>query len=93
MKIDVGDVNSVLSAILVERTDDQYDVNNDGAVDVGDVNSVLAEILSPTRFYMTIAEFKTAYWHDDVNYCDTVKSDIVIHGRVTRRPCCLYSSV
>ena len=45
LKIDVGDVNSVLSAILVERTDDQYDVNNGGAVDVGDVNSVLAEIL------------------------------------------------
>ena len=32
---------------------------------------------------MTIAEFKAKYWQDAVNYIDTVKEDIVIHGWVT----------
>ncbi len=32
---------------------------------------------------MTIAEFKAKYWQDVVNYIDTVKEDIVIHGWVT----------
>lgn len=32
---------------------------------------------------MTIAEFKEAYWQDPVNYIDTVKTDVVIHGWVT----------
>ena len=32
---------------------------------------------------MTIADFKAKYWQDDVNYIDTVKEDIVIHGWVT----------
>lgn len=32
---------------------------------------------------MTIAEFKAKYWQDQVNYIDTVKEDIVIHGYVT----------
>lgn len=31
---------------------------------------------------MTIAEFKAKYWQDPVNYIDTVKEDVVIHGRV-----------
>lgn len=30
----------------------------------------------------TIADFKAKYWQDAVNYIDTVKDDIVIHGRV-----------
>lgn len=32
---------------------------------------------------MTIADFKAKYWQDDVNYIDTIKEDIVIHGWVT----------
>jgi len=32
---------------------------------------------------MTIADFKAKYWQDAVNYIDTVKEDIVIHGWVT----------
>lgn len=32
---------------------------------------------------MTIADFKAKYWQDNVNYIDTVKEDIVIHGWVT----------
>ncbi len=32
---------------------------------------------------MTIADFKAQYWQDAVNYIDTVKDDIVIHGYVT----------
>lgn len=32
---------------------------------------------------MTIAEFKAKYWQDEVNYIDTIKEDIVIHGWVT----------
>lgn len=32
---------------------------------------------------MTIAEFKAKYWQDAVNYIDTIKEDIVIHGWVT----------
>lgn len=32
---------------------------------------------------MTIAEFKAKYWQDAVNYIDTVKEDIVIHGYVS----------
>ena len=32
---------------------------------------------------MTIADFKAKYWQEDVNYIDTVKEDIVIHGWVT----------
>ncbi len=32
---------------------------------------------------MTIAAFKAKYWQDAVNYIDTVKEDIVIHGWVT----------
>ena len=31
----------------------------------------------------TIADFKAKYWKDAVNYIDTVKDDIVIHGYVT----------
>ncbi len=31
----------------------------------------------------TIADFKAKYWKDVVNYIDTVKDDIVIHGYVT----------
>lgn len=31
---------------------------------------------------MTIADFKAKYWQDVNNYIDTVKEDIVIHGRV-----------
>ena len=30
----------------------------------------------------TIADFKAKYWQDAVNYIDTVKEDLVIHGRV-----------
>ena len=30
----------------------------------------------------TIAEFKAKYWQDAPNYIDTVKEDLVIHGRV-----------
>lgn len=32
---------------------------------------------------MTLADFKAAYWQDDVNYIDTIKDDVVIHGWVT----------
>lgn len=32
---------------------------------------------------MTIAEFKAKYWQDAINYIDTIKEDIVIHGWVT----------
>lgn len=32
---------------------------------------------------MTIADFKALCWQDDVNYIDTIKDDIVIHGWVT----------
>lgn len=32
---------------------------------------------------MTIADFKAKYWQDAVNYIDTIKEDIVIHGWVT----------
>ena len=32
---------------------------------------------------MTIADFKAKYWQEDVNYIDTIKEDIVIHGWVT----------
>ena len=45
-KVDVGDVNAVLEAILSESTDTKFDVNNDGLVDVGDVNAILEAILN-----------------------------------------------
>ncbi len=32
---------------------------------------------------MSIAEFKSKYWQDGVNYVDTVTDDVVIHGWVT----------
>ena len=32
---------------------------------------------------MTIADFKAKYWQDAINYIDTIKEDIVIHGWVT----------
>ena len=32
---------------------------------------------------MTIADFKAKYWQEAVNYIDTIKEDIVIHGWVT----------
>ena len=45
-KVDVGDVNSVLEAILAGSTESKFDVNGDSKVDVGDVNAVLEAILS-----------------------------------------------
>lgn len=44
--VDVGDVNTILTAILNNDNTPQFDVNNDNNVDVGDVNTVLAIILS-----------------------------------------------
>ena len=32
---------------------------------------------------MTIAEFKAKYWNDARNFCDTIKDDVVIQGRVS----------
>ena len=32
---------------------------------------------------MTIAEFKAKYWNDARNFCDTIKDDVVIHGRIS----------
>ena len=32
---------------------------------------------------MTIADFKAKYWQEAINYIDTIKEDIVIHGWVT----------
>lgn len=43
-------------------------------------------IANPTAKHspnMTIADFKAKYWQDAVNYIDTIKEDIVIHGWVT----------
>ncbi len=45
-KVDVGDVNAVLEAILASNSDAKYDVNNDTKVDVGDVNTILDKILA-----------------------------------------------
>lgn len=45
-KVDVGDVNAVLAAILAGDKDTALDVNHDGSVDVGDVNAILDAILS-----------------------------------------------
>ncbi len=44
-RVDVGDVNTVLSDILLGGTTMDYDVNGDGRVDVGDVNTILTTIL------------------------------------------------
>lgn len=44
-KVDVGDVNIVLQAILNGNHDAVYDINGDHAVNVGDVNAVLGTIL------------------------------------------------
>ncbi len=43
--VDVGDVNTVLTDILLGGTNMDLDVNGDGRVDVGDVNTVLWTIL------------------------------------------------
>lgn len=40
-KVDVGDVNTVLTAILNGNHSATYDINGDGNVNVGDVNAVL----------------------------------------------------
>ena len=45
-RVDVGDVNAILAAILAGNTDAVLDVNGDGRVDVGDVNTILDAILS-----------------------------------------------
>ncbi len=45
-KVDVGDVNAVLEAILAGKTDDKFNVNGDTGVDVGDVNAILEYILT-----------------------------------------------
>ena len=45
-KVDVGDVNAVLEAILAGSKDAKFDVNNDTKVDVGDVNTILDAILN-----------------------------------------------
>ena len=45
-KVDVGDVNTVLAAILAHSNNAKYDVNGDTKVDVGDVNTILAAILN-----------------------------------------------
>lgn len=48
--VDVGDVNTVLDAILASgEADPSLDVNGDGTVDVGDTNYILDLILSGTR--------------------------------------------
>lgn len=43
--IDIGDVNIILSGILIKATDSFMDINNDNKVDVGDVNAILQYIL------------------------------------------------
>lgn len=43
--VDVGDVNTILAAILAGNYNAAYDVNGDHNVDVGDVNTILAAIL------------------------------------------------
>ena len=45
-KVDVGDVNAVLDAILNNSNDSKFDVNGDNKVDVGDVNAILDYILN-----------------------------------------------
>lgn len=44
-KVDVGDVNTILVAILTGDHSAVYDINGDGDVNVGDVNTVLGTIL------------------------------------------------
>lgn len=44
--VDVGDVNTVLEAILSHDADPALDVNGDGNIDVGDVNTILEAILN-----------------------------------------------
>lgn len=44
--VNVGDVNTVLGAILANDDNPRYDVNLDGQVNVGDVNAILATILA-----------------------------------------------
>lgn len=43
--VDVGDVNTILAAILAGNHNAAYDVNGDHNVDVGDVNTILEVIL------------------------------------------------
>ncbi len=45
-RVDVGDVNAVLEAILAGSDDTRFDVNGDTKVDVGDVNAILEAILA-----------------------------------------------
>ncbi|MBQ9466059.1 MAG: hypothetical protein IJU62_03670 [Muribaculaceae bacterium] len=45
-RVDVGDVNAVLAAILAGETSSKYNVNGDAGVDVGDVNAILEAILA-----------------------------------------------
>ena len=45
-KVDVGDVNAILEAILAGNNDAKFNVNGDTGVDVGDVNAVLEYILT-----------------------------------------------
>ncbi len=45
-KVDVGDVNAILEAILAGNNEAKFDVNGDTTVDVGDVNAVLEAILA-----------------------------------------------
>ena len=44
--VDVGDVNTVLAAILNNDSRLSLDVNGDNNVDVGDVNTILNTILN-----------------------------------------------
>ncbi|MBQ9466710.1 MAG: hypothetical protein IJU62_07020 [Muribaculaceae bacterium] len=45
-KVDVGDVNAILEAILAGNNEAKFNVNGDTSVDVGDVNAVLEAILA-----------------------------------------------
>ena len=44
--INVGDVNTILEAILSQDSAPALDVNNDGKIDVGDVNTILDSLLN-----------------------------------------------
>ena len=44
--VDVGDVTRLISLVLNDVTDDEYDLNGDGLVDVGDVTRLIGMVLS-----------------------------------------------
>ena len=44
-EVNIGDINSVVNAILNDITDEAYDVNGDGEINIADINVIVQNIL------------------------------------------------